>query len=339
VLTYPLVSTIKTEVKKINEINTITVLILRVSRWAGRVDMQKTLYSLLIPAIVLAVLYAGLPDESFADAGGHVDVVQKVPGGIVNWTRGIVQAEGLWVPEEKNAQEAADRELAFADAVAAARKHLLQAVFSVRMESLRTVGDIAQDNEVVTTEIRKMVLQAPLTKQEFLSDGTVRATLALELQGGFSQLVLPQDIRQIDTILAVSEEKPKEPETSLPKAGPAGEAAFSGLLVDARGLEIRPSLVFRIMDENGQEVYGPAFVSREHAVQKSMARFVTDPDTARRRAQTLMRPLLVKGLRKTGPASTDIVISDADAARLQESSEHIAFLRKCQVLIVVDPLP
>jgi hypothetical protein len=299
--------------------------------------MPKFLHSQWIFSIVLSMLLYGLPFSARAD--GHVDVVQKVPGGTINWTQGVVEAMGLQAPVGKTSEEVSDPEQALADALAAAREHLLQAVFSVRMESLRTVGDLAQEDEVVGAEIRKMVMQAPLIKQEFLSDGTVRATLALNLQGGFSQLVMPEDIRQIDAILAVSEEPKKTSETGPATADTADETVFTGLLVDARGLEIRPAMVFRIMDENGQEIYGPAFVSREFAVQKSMARFVTDPEAAQRRPQVLLHPLLVKGLRKTGPASTDIVISDADAARLQESSEHIAFLRKCQVLIVMDPLP
>jgi hypothetical protein len=301
--------------------------------------MPKFPHSLWIPSIVLAMLLNGLPFWARANADGHVDVVQEVPGGIINWTQGVVEAQGLQTPMGKASGEVPDPEQALTDALAAAQENLLQAVFSVRMESLRTVEDLAQEDEMVGAEIRKMVMQAPLIKQEFLSDGTVRATLALTLQGGFSQLVLPEDIRQIDAIHAVSEEPKKTSEMDPAKADAADETVFTGLMVDARGLEIRPSMVFRIMDENGQEIYGPAFVSREFAVQKSMARFVTDPKTAQRRPQVLMHPLLVKGLRKTGPASTDIVISDADAARLQESSEHIAFLRKCQVLIVMDPLP
>lgn len=272
-------------------------------------------------------------------AGARVDVVREVKGGSVNWTLGLVQAEGVWTPTDRTEVEAVDRENAFAEAVAVARENLLQAVFSVRMASLRTVGDIAQENEGVAAGIRKMVREAPLARQEFLSDGTVKAIVELELHGGLSQLVLPPDIRQIDAIHAVSEAQPKGNGSAPSGNGAAEDPVFTGLLVDARGLEVRPSMVFRIMDENGQEVYGPAFVSREFAVQKGMAHYVTDPEATERWPWVSERPLLVKGLRKIGPASTDLVISDADAARLQASSEHIAFLRKCRVLVVMDPSP
>jgi hypothetical protein len=48
------------------------------------------------------------------------------------------------------------------------------------------------------------------------------------------------------------------------------------------------------------------------------------------------KPLIVKGLRTIGTGSPVIVISNADASKLRSSSEHLSFLKKCRVMIVVD---
>ena len=47
-------------------------------------------------------------------------------------------------------------------------------------------------------------------------------------------------------------------------------------------------------------------------------------------------PLVVKCLQPESEESADLLISDADAARLRGASENITFLREGRVIIVVD---
>ena len=41
-------------------------------------------------------------------------------------------------------------------------------------------------------------------------------------------------------------------------------------IIDAKGLNAKPAMSPKVVDENGQEVYGSAYVSREFAVQQGM---------------------------------------------------------------------
>jgi hypothetical protein len=181
-----------------------------------------------------------------------------------------------------------------------------------------------------------MVRKAPLAPLDRNKGGGGGVRAQLSFYGCFSQLVLPSDIRKLESIRTVS--APPRQEAAPREATGDGAAPYASLVVDARGLAVRPALVFRIEDESGQEVYGSAFVSREFAVKHGMGRFVTDPEPAEISAGEQTRPLVVKGLR-IAPATAAIVISNADAARLRESSENLAFLRRCQVLVIVDGAP
>jgi hypothetical protein len=107
-------------------------------------------------------------------------------------------------------------------------------------------------------------------------------------------------------------------------------------VVDARGTKFKPALAPVIMDENGKEVYGGAFVSREFAVQKGMCKYVRDIKTARTDASVAQNPLTVKGLRIDNGVLSNIVISNADAAKIRSASEHLSFLKQCRVVIVMD---
>jgi len=66
-----------------------------------------------------------------------------------------------------------------------------------------------------------------------------------------------------------------------------------------------------------------------------MSGYSKDLKTAKASPRVGNNPLLVKGLRTTGPGNCDIVISNADASILRNSSEHLAFLKKCLVIIVI----
>ena len=91
-----------------------------------------------------------------------------------------------------------------------------------------------------------------------------------------------------------------------------------------------------IATENGEEVYGSAYVSREFAVQHGMAGYARDLEAGKASARVSDRPFTVKGLRTTVPGGSDFVVSNSDAAKIRSSSENLSFLRKCRVVIVLD---
>ena len=92
----------------------------------------------------------------------------------------------------------------------------------------------------------------------------------------------------------------------------------------------------RILDESNREVYGPAFVSREFVVQQGMGGYTKNIRSAQKCERVMDNPLIVKGLRAIGPAYSDIVICEADASKIRSASEHLLFMKKCRVVIVVD---
>ena len=105
-------------------------------------------------------------------------------------------------------------------------------------------------------------------------------------------------------------------------------------MVDARGTQALPAVVPVIVDENGKEVYGPAFVSREYAVQQGLRRYRIDTESALKSPVVGDNPLLVKGVCVEGNDRSRRVISNADAARLLSMSENLFFLKQCRVVIV-----
>ncbi len=257
------------------------------------------------------------------------DFVEQTSNGSINWSEGVVQAVGIGAPSEKHYGKPSARPMAMRAAKLDAMRNILEVINGVRIDGSTIVRDYAVESDIIRSKVEGMVRGAEVVKQEYLSDGTIEITMAMSLRGGFSQLVLPDEIKPLETV------KPMTPVQTMPPMG-SSSAVYTGLVVDARGLSARPAMSPKIIDENGQEVYGSAFVSREYAVQQGMSGYAKDLTAAMGNQRVTDNPITVKGLRTEGPGRSDIVISNADASTLRSASENLSFMKKCRVMIVVD---
>ncbi len=259
--------------------------------------------------------------------------------GNINWSLGIVTASGVGSPPEKYYGKPQARPMALRAAQLDAYHNLLEVSKGVRVGSATRVKDFMVENEVIQSQVNGMVKAAQIVKREYLSDGTVEVTLAMSLRGGFAQLILPKDIKQVPEIKTIPPALPT-PASLPPSAEPAtptpASTVYTGLVLDARDLGARPAMSLKIFDETGQEVYGSAYVSREFAVQHGMAGYSKDLTASQNNLRVTDRPLTVKGLRTEGPGRSDFVISNADAAEIRSASENLSCLKKCRVMIVLD---
>jgi len=283
--------------------------------------------------LAIAALVLGLTTQS--PGTQQHEVVEKINGhGGVNWSLGIIYAKGTGrVPEEvcKAGQDPSTAKKAEEDAYA----NLFRAVKEVRIDSSARVKDLVEKSDMIRVQLQGMIKAAQMVKREYLSDGTVEVTLALKLTGGLAQLALPEDVRHVPEITPISGEASggNKPES---EPQPSESTVYTGLVLDARGLQGQPAMAPMIVDEDGQEVYGSAYVSREFGVQHEMAAYDRDLKTAQNNPRVSSQPLAVRALRTLGPSGCDFVISNADAWKIQNASENLLFLKKCRVIIVLD---
>ena len=250
-------------------------------------------------------------------------VVEHKEKGSINWTRGVIQAKGTGTPPKEVSGNTDFRKEALIDAELDASSKIFEIAKEVRIDGTTVVGTASLGDDAILSKIENMAKNAKVIKKEYLTDGTVKIGMEMNLRGGFAQLVLPKDIKPLDSITPVTERK-------------RSQQIFTGLVVDARGLGVRPVMVPKIIDENHQEVYGSAYVSREYAVQRGMSGYGKDLEKIVHNRRVADHPLIVKGLRTVGSGHSEIVISNADASKLRSTSESLSLLKKCRVVIVVD---
>ena len=191
------------------------------------------------------------------------------------------------------------------------------------------MGQYAAQNDLILAGIEKTAKDAPVIRQYYTSALDVQLTVQARFYGGFLQLVLPDEIRQIPKI---------NPEASPAGHTEPGNIPFTGLILDVQGLDFEPLLYPVIVSEQGRTIYSDVFISREFAVQHGVCKYVCSMESALQDPRVGSHPLVLKGLRTTGKKNTAIVISMADAKQIEQATERHLFLKQCRVIFVTGNL-
>ena len=266
-------------------------------------------------------------------------IIEKIgTNGNINWSAGYIEAVGIGAPPERFIGKIQARPMALRAAELVAKRNLLEITKGVRIDSTTLVKDFVVESDVINSQVEGIVKGAVVVKQDYMSDGSVEVTVRMPLLGNFSEAIMPK----------ILDRKPAVPPPAIAPASPSGRSytaeprkpsagpVYTGMVVDARGMQTRPAMSPKILDENGQEVYGSVIVEREFAVQQGMSGYARDLTSAQNNARVTNNPLTVKGIKAQGPGKSDIIISNADAAALRSATANLSFMKKCRVMIVLD---
>jgi len=249
----------------------------------------------------------------------------------IDWSAGTVRAKGIAMPASAgNELPMGSPEDTQNTARKLAESNLLVTLDAIRIDADAHVADRVKRNTAFRDGLAALARNVPVTHQAYLSDGTVEVELTMNFVGGFNQYVLPEEIRQVDSVTTVN---------SAGRQHKNQGDAFTGLIIDATGIGAMPSLVPVVVDEKEEVVYGPEFVSREFAVSRGMIGFSTTLALARDEKRVGNRPLVIRSIRTRRTGGVDLVISSTDAAKLRSSVQHLDFLKQCRVCIVIDQYP
>ena len=278
--------------------------------------------------VSMLFLYTGIGFSQEKVSGSEWTQIVEQMGdkGKINWSEGYIEAVGIGAPPERYIGKPQARPMALRAAKVDAYRNLLETTKGVRIDSATVVKDFTVESDVINAQVEGLVKGAKVVNQDYLSDGTVEVTLRMPMAGGFAQVIIPKAL-----------EKKPEVAPPAPPAGPAPSGdVFTGMVVDARGLQARPAMAPKVLDENGKEVYGSMNVDKEFAVQQGMSGYARDLTAAQSNPRVTNNPVSVKGVKTEGPGKSDIVISNADADKIRGAADNMTFLKKCRVMIVLD---
>ena len=273
---------------------------------------------LLFLITVVSVLELGVPLAQTQEDGSVIEVVESL--GSVNWSNGVIRAVGLGVPPTDSVNARHGREMAKRAARVVAYRNLLEIVQGIRVDSQTLVKNYMVENDEINTKVQGIIKGARVTNQQEFPDGSVEVTVEMGLNTELAR-VIPQ--------------QPKKPMQMpiIQGQSSSDEGIYTGLVVDAQRMSVQTALSPRILMEDGQVLYSSDWVDKDIVQDKGLVGWKRGIDGAEQHERVTASPLMVTALRVNGP---DLVISDADAQTLYAVPEHIKFLKKGKVLIVLD---
>lgn len=280
--------------------------------------------SMIVAVVGGTAIFLMLLAVASAQLVGTVTDVETQVGstGKVDWTTGVVTAVGIGAPPANAANPAQARAMAERAAQVVAYRNLLESIKGVRVDSTTTVENFMVTSDVIRTQVSGFVQGATIMDKKYMSDGSVEVTVGMKLTGALADSLLPKT--------------PPAPPTGLVTTPGVAGQVFTGLIVDARGLGVRPAMAPKVLNEDGKEVYGSAWINRDWAVREGMAGYLKDRDQAQQNPRVTDKPLYVKAVKAQGDARVDVVISNADASTIHGATQNLSFLEKCRVIILVD---
>lgn len=247
-----------------------------------------------------------------------VAVVDEVGMARINWTEDYVEATGQGVPPAGKENTPQGKLLARRAATVDLQRNLLEFLQGVRVDSKTTMNDFMA-SDIVRTEVQGTVRNVEIMEASW--DGEIYTVVGRVKMEKVRRAVLPA--------------LPEKPQTKAvpPKPAPSvSKKRYTGLVIDARNLPLIPAMMFRIVDASGKEVYSLGFVDKERFLSSGLCDYHTNINYAMGAPRVADAPLRVKAVKMVGPQNVDIVISNADAAKIRKSTYD--FRIPCRVTVV-----
>ncbi len=208
----------------------------------------------------------------------------------------------------------------------------------------RSVAEFLATHAQAARKLDRMAWESRRAATRFLSDGAVSAEHEFPLTGAVLNVILPAtgEGRLLGRTAcpccgqAWPEGKEPLPGVKLVPFESGNGVVFSGILIDASNLGLRPALFPRVVTEDDEEVIGPGFASAERLAQLGPVGWFRDRTQAFMSERVGSNPLVVRALRVAGANSCDLVISHYDAARIHGSRANLQLLSDCRVGILTD---
>ncbi|MCD6310413.1 MAG: hypothetical protein J7M18_06835 [Candidatus Eremiobacteraeota bacterium] len=281
-------------------------------------------YRRFIPVIILAmVIVTVLAYAVWADV---LQVKMTAAGETtINWTNGTVVTTGFGASMKKPGRPIAVlKPLARRAAIVDAQRNLLEMIKGVYVKSDTMMRDFMIEHDIVETKVSGIIKGATLIpgSEKFTEekDGSIGCKLQMKISFG--------------EVASVVYEEVKEEFVAVVTKVPVVE--YTGLIVDARGFNYNPSVIFRIYDEDMNIVYGISTVDFDTCARERLGLYVDSLTLSKTiiEARVGTNPLWVKAVKMAEPNHIDFIISHEDAQKVLAISKGPLY--RCKVVLLVD---
>lgn len=236
---------------------------------------------------------------------------------MVKYFKGSVETVGMAVAPDNMSNAAQSKVLAREGAIVDARAKMLEYIKGVHITK-----DVTVVNAMANSKIKQEL--------EGFINGTYVVKGSENWSEGIYTVTMRKDIDEFNRVFY--EEQSAEFATSPATKG----TDYTGLVIDARNVDLNPQVMFRIESENGQVVYDNTKALFEPAVDKGLVGFAPSVERASELPRVGENPMIVEAISVGGEDGTVVVVSNQDAARMNQELESTKVFRQANVVAVID---
>lgn len=267
----------------------------------------------------------------------------------VDWNSNVIRATGGGVAPAGARTMAQARMMARRAAITDAYRQLAEYVGGVNVNAETTVDMAAVQSDVIKTKVQATIRGARIVSEGATSDGGYEVTMEVPLFGvsSLASAVLdrPAAIEAFPAQVPDVLPAPVEPysdggwttasgSSSGSSAAPApdGKAigTFTGLVIDCRGLGLKPVMSPVVKNAKGSPIYGYKNLDYDKVIENGMASYARDMNGAGRAGSN---PLIVRAIDVENHGGTPI-LSTADANRVLIENGATHFLDATKVVFL-----
>lgn len=295
--------------------------------------------------LVLGLLLSSV-GVAWADSG----LRETIGAGEVDWEAGVVRISGNGVPPA-GITGAQARLLAQRAAKTDAYRNALEVLEGVRVSSATQVRDFTVASDTISTSVDGLVRGAMVESQSCDLANTCTVVLVVPLAGqeGLAEIlggvVYQQPTSGGEISFSYGVATSVTPTTiDLPASQPygvsiGGGGPYTGIVIDARGLNVRPAMYPQVFTTQGTVIYGPGRLDPDTLGMSTMAAYARSLEQACALARVGAHPLVVKAVaavKSDHGESTDVALDSVAAAAVQQADAEGALFARAAVAIVID---
>ncbi|MCH8841448.1 MAG: hypothetical protein IID61_00565 [SAR324 cluster bacterium] len=291
-------------------------------------NIKAFLICLIVIPLFAMALVSPAPPALWAQGGGDLPCDENTDVDCIDWDAGIAFALGLGAPAQWAKSEAQKNISAQRAAKVDAARNLLELIKGVSITGETTMQQaMLLDDKVISRVQGKLASLRLVGQPKYFSDGSISLTMTANLR----------EVVPVELYISGPPQQLRPPNDARAAAVKINtQRMYTGLIIDAKGTGVLPAMSPKVLDPEGREVYGSAYVSREYAVSQGIVGYAKDIEAATTNDRVKGNPLLIKALEAKGANMADLVIDQADADALRQIAQGQNFMRESRVLIVLD---
>jgi len=215
-------------------------------------------------------------------------------------------------------------------------------LYALPYDNSKTVGDFLKTNFESEKRLFKLLKRHFTVNHRYLTDGRIEVEYQLHLNGKILSLLLPQTkpVKLVVPMLCpyCGQEWPQNrpvPEGLELVAKEFESSNYTGIIIDCRGLELKPCLFSLVYDDLSQEIFSINFADLANVIDGGLVLWTKEEVYNNPRIGD--NPLRIRAIDIKRENGTDIVISSFDARRIHGSKKNLELLKECRIAVILGP--